>query len=232
MWYSLESFYRSKEWIDFRKITIAQRLSEDGETICEHCGKPIYNKYDIILHHIKELTLDNVNDYNICLNPDNIKIVHHSCHNDIHNRFGTYTRHIYLIYGSPLSGKTSYVDSIATKDDLVLDIDKIQECITGGRLYERGNRCTENVFGIRNALLDMIKYRQGKWINAYVIGTYPYVGERERVARELGAEVILIDATKEECLERLEVCQDGRDKVAWKKYIEDWFRITTPPVYR
>ena len=225
MWYSLSSFYCSKEWEEFRQIVVNERLV-NGETICEHCGKPIYRKYDIILHHIEHLTLDNINNYNISLNPNNIQIVHHNCHNDIHNRFGSYTRHIYLIYGSPLSGKTSYVNSIATKDDLVIDIDKIRESITGGKLYERSNRLNDNVFAVRNALLEMIRYRQGKWINAYVVGTYPYVGERERIARELEAEIILIDSTKEECLERLEQCSDGRDKHDWKKYIEDWYRIT------
>lgn len=230
MWYSLDSFYTSKEWSDFRNVTINQRLSDNGETICEHCGNPIYNKYDIILHHIKELSLDNVNNYNISLNPDNIKIVHHKCHNDIHKRFGTYTRHIYLIYGSPLSGKTSYVNSIATKDDLVLDIDKLREAVTGAKLYERSNRVNDNVFALRNLLLEQIKYRTGRWINAFVIGTYPYIGERERVARELGAEIIFIDSTKSECLERLEACSDGRDKIAWKKYIEDWFRLTAGSV--
>lgn len=229
MWDTLPSFYRSKEWEDLRRFVIASRLNDCGETICEHCGKPIYKAYDIILHHITHLTIDNVNDYDISLNPDNLMIVHHNCHNDIHYRFGTYTRHIYLIYGSPLSGKTSYVNSIATKDDLVLDIDKLREAITGGKLYERSNRCNDNVFAIRDALLDMIRYQRGRWINAYVIGTYPYVGERERIARELEAEIILIEATKEECLERLESCDDGRDKQDWNKYIEDWFRLTSPP---
>ena len=224
MWYSLSSFYRSKEWEDFRKIVIAQRL-QDGETMCEHCGKPIYRKYDIILHHIKHLTLENVNNYEVSLNPNNIQIVHFNCHNDIHNRFGSYTRHIYLIYGSPLSGKTSYVNSIATKDDLIIDIECIRQAITGSNPYEQSNRLNDNVFAIRNTLLDMVRYRQGKWINAYVVGTYPYSGERERVARELEAELILIDSTEEECLERLEVCNDGRDKQAWTKYIHDWFRI-------
>lgn len=229
MWTSLHSFYCSKEWTDLLSTLKALRVNEDDDVICEHCGKPIYKKYDCIGHHKIPLTIENVNDGNISLNPSNIVLVHHSCHNDIHNRFGTYTRHIYLVYGSPLSGKSSWVRDNATKDDIVLDIDLIREAITGGKLYERSNRLNENVFAVRNLLLEMIKYRQGKWINAYVIGTYPYVGERERVAKELEAEVILIDSTKEECLERLEKCSDGRDKQAWSKYIEDWHRLTGGP---
>lgn len=226
MWTNLHSFYCSKEWNDLLQVLKLTRVDSNGDIICEHCGKPIYKKYDCIGHHKEHISLDNVNNTDISLNPSNIMLVHHSCHNDIHNRFGKYTRHIYLVYGSPLSGKSSWVRANATKDDLVLDIDYIRECITGGKLYERSNRVNENVFGIRNLLLEMIRYKRGKWINAYVIGTYPYVGERERVARELEAEVILIEATKSECLERLEVCSDGRDKQEWTKYINDWFRLT------
>ena len=226
MWYSLHSFYCSKEWETLMNTLKLTRVNSNGDIICEHCGKPIIKKYDCIGHHIKELTLDNVNNTNISLNPENIILVHHRCHNEIHKRYGSYTRHIYLVYGSPLSGKSTWVNNLATKDDLVLDIDRIREAITGGKLYERSNRVNENVFGLRNTLLEMIKYRQGKWINAYVIGTYPYIGERERVMKDLEAELIYIESTKDECLARLEECSDGRDKVAWTKYIEDWFRIT------
>lgn len=226
MWYSLQTFYKSKEWQDLLVSLKATRVDHNNDIICEYCGKPIYKKYDCIGHHKIELTLDNVNDSSISLNPNNIILVHHSCHNEIHKRFGSYTRHIYLVYGSPLSGKTSWVNNLATKDDIVLDIDKIREAITGGKLYERSNRLNDNVFAIRNLLLEQIKYRQGKWINAFIVGTYPYIGERERIARELEAEVIFIECSKEECLLRLEACNDGRDKVEWKKYIEDWFART------
>ncbi len=225
MWYSLESFYKSKEWRDLVSTLKAARVNYNHDIICEHCHKPIYKKYDCIGHHIKELTLENVNNADISLNPDNIMLIHHACHNEIHNRFSSYQRHIYLVYGPPLSGKTSYVNSIATKDDLVIDIGRIREAITGGKQYEISNRLNDNIFTIRNSLLEQVKYRTGKWINAFIIGTFPYSGERERISRELEAELLFIDATKEECLERLEKCNDGRDKNEYKKYIEQWFEL-------
>ena len=51
----------------------------------------------------------------------------------------------------------------------------------------------DNVFAIRNLLYDMIKYKRGKWCNAWLIGEYKYIGERERLANELGAEIINLD---------------------------------------
>lgn len=228
MWYSLGDFYRSKEWSDVRRVVISKRLV-NGATICEHCGEAIYKPYDVILHHRQELTLENVNNPAISLNEDNLMIVHQTCHNEIHNRWGRYTRHIYLVYGAPLSGKSAWVDGLATKDDLVVDIDLIRGAITGGKPWDRSNRINDNLFSVRNLLLGMIQRKQGKWINAYVIGTFPYTGERERLCKDLQAEPVFIEATQDECLARLEALNDGRDKKQWEKFIRDWFQVATPP---
>ena len=220
---TMSDFYRSKAWEDFRKVIIAERTQMDGFVYCEHCGKPIVKAYDVILHHMEHLTLDNVNDANIAFNPDNIQIVHFRCHNEIHNRFGKWTRHIYLVYGSPLSGKSTYVQERAGLHDLVIDLDKIRACITNNPMYIRSGRLDDNVFGVRDFLYEQIKTRRGKWVNAFVIGGFPYKGERERLCLELGAESIYIPCTEDEALARLQVCEDGRDKKEWSKYISTWF---------
>lgn len=74
-----------------------------------------------------------------------------------------------------------------------------------------------------HALIEQVKHRTGKWSNAYIIGGYPFEAERNRLADMLGARLIHIDTSKEECLERLEYSEDGRDKKEWSKYIEDWW---------
>ena len=92
------SFYRSNEWRKLLDNLKHERLDDDGQIICEHCGKPIVKAYDIIGHHIIELTEENVNDYDISLNPQNIKLVHHKCHNIIHNKLGYANREVFLVY--------------------------------------------------------------------------------------------------------------------------------------
>ena len=82
--YSLSTFYQSKEWINLLALIKAERVDNQGFIICEHCGKPIVAKYDCIGHHKQELTEMNVNDYSISLNPANVALVHHKCHNKIH----------------------------------------------------------------------------------------------------------------------------------------------------
>lgn len=220
---TLSDFYRSKEWEEFRQITIAERMHGDGFVYCEHCGKPIVKAYDIILHHVTELTIDNVNEADISFNPDNIQLVHFRCHNDIHNRFGTYTRHIYLVYGSPLSGKSTFTKERAGVHDLIIDIDKIYEAITNNPPYIKSNRLFDNVKAVQDCLLDCVKLKRGKWVNAFIISGMPYKGERERFCNEYGAEPILIECDKETALQRLASANDGRDIKAWTGYIETWF---------
>ena len=215
--FNLSTFYRSTEWTNLRTQIILERMSPTGDTIDEVTGKPIVNKYDIILHHKIPLTEANVNDYSISLNPDNIQIVSHKTHNQIHNRFGSYTRHVYIVYGSPCAGKSTYVDSVALKDDLIIDIDRIYSAINNAR----SNRLYDNVMQVYRSLIDMVQTRNGRWVNAYLVRTFPLKGERERLASSLGAELVHIDTPKDVCRERALNRAEGYDKIVedfWRKF--------------
>lgn len=190
MYYTnMHSFYTSRDWNDLLINLKMSRVNSNGELICEHCGKPIVRSYDCIGHHVKELTLDNVNDASVSLNPDNIMLVHHACHNEIHKRFGSYTRHVYIVCGGSREDRMQWVNDNSVAGCLVCEIVKIKECISIGD----SNRCDDNAFAVRDLLIDMIKCRRGKWINAYVVGEYKYTGERERLVNSLGAEIIDLD---------------------------------------
>ena len=130
------------------------------------------------------------------------------------------------MYGSPCSGKTSYVNEVANGDDLILDVDRIWDAICNDGRYKkqvgkskRPNRVKANVFGIRDCMLDMIRTRTGLWRNAFVIGGYPRKIERDRLCDLLRAEPIYIEASLDECLER---CGKERPD-EWREYILDWF---------
>lgn len=219
---SLYNFYRSREWENLLKVIKLQRTDSQGNIICEHCGKPIVRSYDCIGHHITELTEENYTDYNISLNPVNIKLVHHKCHNIIHNKLYSNNRQVFIVYGSPLAGKSTYVRESMTEGDLIIDIDNIWECISGCDRYVKPNRLKSVVFAVRDNLLESVKYRRGKWLNAYIIGGYPYQAERERLIDSLGAREVFIDTPYEECVKRLQSCED-RDKKLWEQYIADWW---------
>lgn len=218
--FTLDTFYKTKQWIGLVSRLKIERVNDNGELICEHCGRPITKKYDCIGHHMIELDETNVNDYNISLNPDNIMLIHFKCHNIIHQRFDGFKQNVYLVYGSPCSGKTTWVKDVANDDDLILDIDSIWESVCTSDKYHKPKRLKANVFGIRDCLLDQIKTRKGMWRNAFVIGGYPLASDRERMCNLLGAKPIFIEATEQECLARA-INED------WKDYIFEWFESYT-----
>lgn len=219
------TFYQSKEWIATRQRIIAERLV-NGETICEYCKKPIYKKYDIILHHKIELTLDNYQDVSISLNPDNIMIVHHKCHNQIHNNLNKQPNKVYIVYGPPLAGKSSYVKEQMQYGDMIVDIDRVWECISGmNHLEGKPDGLKRNVFAIRDILYDQVKKQVGKYNNCYIVGGFALVSERERLAKEMNAELIYIDTTKDECFDRIDNIANKEIAKCYKEYIEKWFAI-------
>lgn len=217
MFSSLSTFYTSDIWGEFRRSYVA----ENG-TVCDYCHDEILKPYDLILHHIEELTESNVNDYNVSLNPNNIMKLHHKCHNKIHERFGAYSRHIYLVYGAPGSGKTTFVRDSAGRHDLIVDMDSIFEMISVNERYDKPNTLASCAFNVRDCLLDMIRVRRGKWHNAYIIGGYPRVSERERLCQIYGAEEIFIKCNQEECLIRV------GNRPGWNKFVDQWFAEYTP----
>ncbi len=228
MWNTLDQFYKSRVWTNFRSIVISGR-----PPVCQHCNKPFKPDDTIVVHHIEELTLNNVNDYDIALNPKNVLVIHHTCHNDIHGKRYGYShykqrlqnRTIYIVYGPPMSGKTTYVKDNKTKDDLVIDMDRLYEAVTMLERYDKPNSLLPNVLAVRKSLIDNIKTRYGNFNNAWIIGGYADKYERNMLQRELGAELILIKPSKEELYKRLDNCKDHRAncKTKWKEFIDKWF---------
>ena len=225
-WNSLESFYSSSAWEDTRINVILERATSDG-VICQECGQAIRESKKIIVHHIEELNINNVNDYNISFNHSNLLVVCFNCHNRIHKRFCKQEceKGTYIVYGPPLSGKSTYVKNHKGPNDLVIDLDAIYQAITGNELYNKPDSLKYNAWAVRNMLLDNIKVRYGKFESAWIIGGYADKYEREKIIKDLGATPVLIAATKEECLMRLKSAKDFRQEKykEWKQYISTWF---------
>ena len=230
MFNNLQEFYRSKEWEEFRKIVIAERVKDDGFVYDEVTERPIVKAYDIILHHKIELTEENVHDFSISLNPENIMIVSHKTHNAIHNKLGYSVRQVFLVYGAPCAGKKRFVYSTMNEGDLVVDMDSIWATISGCNRYVKPNRLKAIAFRTRDMLLDCVKYRVGKWNNAYIIGGYPLQSERERLCKDLGAREVFIEATEAECLARLEQDEDRKNVEGYDEFVRAWFRQYIPPI--
>lgn len=223
-------FYRSDKWNKLLDRLKIDRVQPDGTLLCEHCGKPIVNAYDCIGHHKEELTEENVDDVMIALNPDNVMLIHFRCHNSIHKRFGyqgKIIKQVFLVWGAPCAGKTTWVDSVAEKDDLIVDLDRIWCAVRAAScgLYDKPDALKSVVFDIRDKLYEDVRTRRGKWQNAYIIGGYPLEAERERLADMLGADkLVFIDTSQDVCLLR------AKEKSSeWSDYVRQWFDRYTPP---
>ena len=192
-------------------------LERDG--ICEHCGKPILKKYDCVGHHIKPLTIENLNDKTVSLNPKNILLSHMRCHNELECRFEGFTQRVYLVWGSPCSGKTTFVKEVANPDDFIIDMDSIWELVSNSERYCKPSRLNKVVFAVRDCLMDTVRMRIGMWRNAWIIGGFPLSTERKRLADIYGAEIIHIDTSEDICLSR------AKDRPAdWENYVRDYWK--------
>ena len=207
-------FYNSKPWRD-----LAYKLKIQANGKCNGCGDTVLDTKYLIAHHKIELNEGNIYNPEVTLNPDNIEVLCHDCHNKKHRRFGgDRNKQVYIVYGPPLSGKNTFVTERAEYGDLILDIDELWKAVSLQDKYIKPNNLRFNIFKLRDELLDQIKTRYGNWYNACIISGLPEKYERERLAKELGAEMIYIEATKEECKERAV----GRPS-EWLRYIDEWF---------
>jgi hypothetical protein len=216
----LKSFYASQEWVTLRLMLINERGNQ-----CERCKKIVVRSKDLIGHHKIELTPENVRNRYISLDPDFIEIICFDCHNKEHKRFGYHgERQVFIVYGPPMSGQEDVVRMNAHRGDLVVDMDRLYAAVSMLPYYDKPDNLFANVIGIHNQLIDNIKTRRGKWGNAWIIGGYADKYKRERLAHDLGAELIFCDVSKEECLRRLELDGDRQyRKDEWQGYIEEWF---------
>lgn len=71
-------FYHSKKWKEIRAYILQRDFY-----LCQICKTPNCNT----VHHIKELTPQNINDSSITVNPSNLITVCNRCHNLIHDRY-------------------------------------------------------------------------------------------------------------------------------------------------
>lgn len=196
----IHAFYCRKDYLD-----LAQACKIKSGGVCAKCGG-VFDISELRPHHKVELTLDNIDDVNVTLNPDNIEVLCHDCHNAVHKRFGyaVGAKHVYLVYGSPCAGKTTYVNSVATRNDLIVDLDKIHRAICICGLYDKPDATKRVAFNVRDYLLDEVRTAtpRRKWQDAYIIGTYPDRIDRDVFVQDYGAELVHIDTSKEECIKR------------------------------
>lgn len=191
---TLENFYTSKAWQKCRRYVIADILSRDGALYCSRCRKEIMEPNDAVLHHIKPLNDDTVGDPDVAYNPDNLEILCHSCHNAEHDKGWSVSREkrVYILCGGTDADREKYIVEHASDGALVVSIPRIQDALSPRR---KRDRLMPIVWQVRDVIYTSIEKRFGPWTEAWIVGEFSNVAEREALARRMGGTVL--DCTKD-----------------------------------
>ena len=232
-------FYSTKKWKVFREAYFRDKFG-----MCELCERPGEE-----VHHEIFLTAKNIDDPNITLNADNCILLCKKCHNIQHNK--AYNLHkekirkmettrrdlcfdesgnliqrknVFIVYGAPCSGKTTYIREHKGEHDIVFDLDYVISALSLGTVKKaEDNDCVDFALKIRKYFYELIECRELFFENVWISAGLYDKHERDNLAIKLKAELIHIDTDIEECKRRAKLDEDREDKRKQYKIIDYYF---------
>ena len=129
---------------------------------------------------------------------------------------------IKLVYGCPCSGKSTYVNSHATSNDLIYDYDALLSAMTTQKEHLVARHNAHFVLlNLRQSLVEFASQEHSietLWMQC----RWP-TDKIKEILDGYDVEEIFIEASKAECYERLEADDSRPDKAEWKAVIDAWF---------
>lgn len=137
------------------------------------------------------------------------------------------SKEIICVFGSPCSGKTTFVRQMAQKGDLIIDHDDLYMAISTLDRYERHPGIRDAVLEMKKTLLDFIRERKGYWSRAWVIDTAHSSAGRKQLMDLVGADRgVIIYADRATCLERM---KERENFGGFRKTIDLYHWFFEPP---
>lgn len=126
---------------------------------------------------------------------------------------------VYLIYGSPCSGKSTYIRERIKYGDLICDVDLLYGAITNGNTHDAELYTHEVACELNNLLKEIIRDRKGNWKDAYVV-SIANTKEKLQADKECinADECVYIDTPYDVCMER---AKERPFYFQWM--IQEWF---------
>ena len=126
---------------------------------------------------------------------------------------------VYLVYGSPCSGKSKWIAEHMKRGDLLCDVDLIYAAISDQDAHDAVLFTHEIACKLTGNLKDMIRDRDGGWKDAYVVSI---ANTREKVQVDMervnADEAVFIDTPYEVCMER------AKERPFYFQFlIQEWF---------
>ena len=127
-----------------------------------------------------------------------------------------------IVWGAPASGKTTYINDNRGENSIIYDFDKLMRDLSGLPIYEKNTDIIDYVVAVRSLLVEKLE-SDDKIDEAWFSATWVDDGFRNKF-EALDPEYILIDISKDECLEQLENDSE-RDSTAeeTKLIIDKWY---------
>lgn len=129
---------------------------------------------------------------------------------------------VYLVTGCIGSGKSTYVKENAGENDIIFDLDEINKAM-GGKIHEGAEKRLPILLAMREAAFAEIARRSGDWENAYIITSSSDRAKVGRLLKTLSAEEVAMNASLEECKQRILKDESRLDKDFQIQLAEDWF---------
>jgi len=236
------SFYESKPWRKKRSNVLKRDNYQCRE--CKRYGRTAQAE---MVHHV--FPLEDYPDYR--LSNDNLLSCCQNCHNTFHDRNnnevteqGIYwqrklrqkigiteqqlidTFRVVLVWGSPASGKTTYVKERMRLTDMVVDLDYIKQAISLQPKTSAMPKLINASLSIRSYIYDLISNRETiEADTVYVVAGLPKQTDRDYLIKKLKVnEVIHIDTDEQTCIQRATEDSDGLDKRLQVEIIMKHFR--------
>lgn len=230
-------FYQSKEWKQCRDTYIGERLLTDGG-LCERC----HEKTGAELHHIEHLSIFNIDNPHITLNPENLMWLCKDCHFEMHKESimkgfrykkklkilsenGTWfddtgrihQQEVYIVWGSPASGKTTYINQHKFATDMTVDLDRIKSAIG------ESDNLLSTAFEIRDFVYGLIEKKKIDCKRIWIAATLPKRQQRKELQDRFHAKMIFIVKTYDECITNALKDDARTDKLFQEFIIKKWF---------
>lgn len=127
---------------------------------------------------------------------------------------------IKCIYGAPCSGKSTFVKENAGEGDIIWDFDHIRAALTNHEEHDTG---TDGQNDMTKQL--RFTFANGAKDNAAEVAWFICTRPTDKIRELLGedAEFIEMEATEQECLDRLEKDKTRKNKKLMKKLIHEYF---------
>jgi len=126
---------------------------------------------------------------------------------------------VYLVVGSPCSGKSTYIREHMGENDIVCDVDLLYQAIGNHDAHDADLYVHETALKLKNTLLDIIRDRDGGWGNAYVVSLANTDEQiKENMKRINADKCVFIDTPIGVCMER------AKERPQYFKWlIQEWF---------